>query len=864
MSNLLAFLLFTVLLCWCPRQAGAQSITGNVSNLKFLVVDSASRRPLGGVSCRVLTRAGRLYKYGVSASDGRLALVVNRTDVLEFSFIGYSKKRMKSGELSGVDENVVELSSKDVVLKEVRVRVPPIKAQGDTLIYNVAAFRSAGDRHLEDILRKLPGVKVGENGAISVQGQAINKFYIEGMDLMGNSYSEATRNMPVDAVKSVEVLENHQPVKLLRNKAFSDKAALNIKLDNRHKSRPFGEMEAGIGVRPSVWDVRLFLSQIMKRNQLLVSGKTNNVGTDLSSETEEHIDVTDVDAYMPLPTPLLSSGREQEVLPPNRYINNKSYSAGINFLTKITDNSTFRTNVRFFGDHSTSGRNYDNVYGGKEPVQIREVRQIKRNTLTLVPVLKYELNSPHTFFTNELRYSFSRSAYMNSVYTGGSTVNERIHTRPDYFQNYLNTSFNIGENIVSVKSFTRYFRRNEGLDVQVDNPSEAYYTVAENPAARSLMARNMFSTSFPVFGNMLNFGLWAFYRNNSYDYAGNARHKKLELSFRPSYTLKYGSDNNINLSLPVVWTDVSLTLPSVERGKRSYWFLSPELYAGHRFSETFKLFLTASIQASDAMSPFYANDTLRTGYRTLYIPSNVIFKNISRRVSLRLRYRDYVSMFFATLAASYSDIQRESYTDYTYTGLFSTSRETAGRNHQRMLLVNADADKSFASAGLTLKSGLSYNLNSFLLSQNSVVTENKSNVLSAALTATFQKLRWLKIIAGSRGNLYWERSSISHSNVLTSLSSDMSVYLFPVKKLEMRLKFENLTNEISPSRYKSSTFLDGSLRYIFNKIWEVSLTATNLLNVRSFTIVTNSGLNTFTSVLPLTGRKVLLHLQFRF
>lgn len=88
------------------------------------------------------------------------------------------------------------------------------------------------------MLKKLPGIKVAENGSVSYQGRAINRFYIEGQDLMGDNYTQATRNMPVNAVRDVEVMEDHQPIKLLQGRKPSESAALNIKLDKGHWARP--------------------------------------------------------------------------------------------------------------------------------------------------------------------------------------------------------------------------------------------------------------------------------------------------------------------------------------------------------------------------------------------------------------------------------------------------------------------------------------------------------------------------------------------------------------------------------------------------------------------------------------------------
>ena len=58
----------------------------------------------------------------------------------------------------------------------------------------------------------MPGMEVKPDGQISFNGKAINKFYIEGMDLMGDRYALASGNLLRKRVKSVEVLRNHQLV----------------------------------------------------------------------------------------------------------------------------------------------------------------------------------------------------------------------------------------------------------------------------------------------------------------------------------------------------------------------------------------------------------------------------------------------------------------------------------------------------------------------------------------------------------------------------------------------------------------------------------------------------------------------------
>lgn len=102
---------------------------------------------------------------------------------------------------------------KAIELKEVAVKPSAIWKRNDTINYSVAELKSAQDRTIGDLLKKLPGVEVSKSGAISYNGKPINKFYIEGLDLLESKYSIATNNLPVDEVSTVQLLENHQFIK---------------------------------------------------------------------------------------------------------------------------------------------------------------------------------------------------------------------------------------------------------------------------------------------------------------------------------------------------------------------------------------------------------------------------------------------------------------------------------------------------------------------------------------------------------------------------------------------------------------------------------------------------------------------------
>lgn len=849
-------------MCVCGLQSAYPQTHTDAISLSFEIKDSTTLEPLVGVTCRVFSSSGKFCSYGISDKNGLVKLQPHLNDWLEFSFLGYEKQRINISSNQSPRIHIVFMKPSTVALREVQIKAPPISARNDTLVYRVSAFTKAGDRHLEDVLKRLPGVKVSANGTVSIQGKAINKFYIEGMDLMGNNYNQVTQNMPIDAVTSVEVLENHQPVKMLQGKQLSDKAALNIKIDKSHKSRPFGELEGGLGLSPTRWDNRAFVTHIANKSQLLLSGKMNNTGNDLSEETTEHIDVTDLEAFEPITSPLLTTDLVQEQLPQNRYLYNKSYAGGVNFLRKLSDNSTLRFNTQLYEDHSSRNNSIEYIFGGLHPLSLREDASMKKKDFTIVPILKYELNSANTFVSDELRVSVSKKSAITAILSNESSINETVKTHPSYIQNYFSSSFPVGNTILQAKSLIRYFDRTESLNDISD--STIIYNCSNRYAFKSFVAKGTLSTKFLLLHNYLDLGVKAYYHNNSYDYNGNTHHQDLNVIFSPSYYVKYGKRSGLTIALPIGWMYARLLSINESIKNRGFFSFSPEISINHVFSDELSLGFSASIGNSNDTKPFYSPDFLRIGYRTVYLYDSNLYKNTDYLLSLRLRYRNLASMFFSNLSVSYSNGKRESYFHYDYTDSLNIIRQIQGENNYKTFIINGMADKTFVDAGLSLKTEITYNQNSYLLSQSSELMNNKSHVLSAMVSSTFHKYKWLKLILDATGTLFWEKNSYHDSETLSSVNANASIYLFPFKGFEIKLKCQSLTNEISESHYKSLTLFDASMHYKINKTWEIGLTGTNLLNTKLYSVTQNSGLNSYNTLLPLRGREVMAKLLLRF
>lgn len=401
-GRLLLLLLLFFLLSFpaFPQSAGRQ-VTGRVT-------DAKTGKGVSYVTCKTLGERDSLMAYALTDGTGAFTLTLpDGAEAVEFTLMGYDKKRI--GARDARQGMRVRLTPSGIMLKEVTVKARPIDIHKDTINYNVAAFQGKEDRYIEDVLKKLPGVEVSADGSIRYKGEPINKVDIEGQDLLGNRYNQATRNIPADAVATVQVMEDDQPIRALKDRVPSNRATLNLKLKQGYKLRPFGEVKGGLGGFGGVlWNNALTLINVGRKNQMLLTAKMNNNGENLSGDTKEHIDYADNENYEPLPPEMTATaGTDNPPISERRYLRNKSYSVGLNHLRRIGRYGSLRTNISYYGTSDRAEDSTYNYYGGEQTLSLSETNRRKLSSHTLMPHFRYEHNAPKVYLVDELSGSLS-------------------------------------------------------------------------------------------------------------------------------------------------------------------------------------------------------------------------------------------------------------------------------------------------------------------------------------------------------------------------------------------------------------------------------------------------------------------------
>src|SRR5690606_21573494 len=149
-------------------------------------------------------------------------------------------------------ENVflpIQMEGEGIMLEGIEiVHEMPVSIKGDTIIYNADSFTSGTERKLEDVLKKLPGVEVDEDGNIKVEGKEVSKLMVEGKDFFDGDTKLGAKNIPADAIDKVQVLRNYNENDQMRSVTDNqDNLAMNIKLKEGKKNFWFGEISAAAG-----------------------------------------------------------------------------------------------------------------------------------------------------------------------------------------------------------------------------------------------------------------------------------------------------------------------------------------------------------------------------------------------------------------------------------------------------------------------------------------------------------------------------------------------------------------------------------------------------------------------------------------
>jgi len=274
-------LIFSLIISFC-----AFSVYGQNAEISGYVADELNQYAIENATVTVMrTSDSLMVAFTRTKSDGSFGFKNLRPDKYDilFSFPDYLGHAMDLdlNPKENVKLDTVYLIKNSQLLNEVTIlNGSKIKFKGDTIQFLADSFKVGENANVEDLLKKLSGIKVNAKGEITAFGQKVEKVYVDGEEFFGSDPTIATRNIQAKAVDKVQVFDKTSTMEELTGISDGEKfKAINLTLKEEYKKGYFGKATAGVGLDPFYYDGSLMLQGYTAKSKISAYGIGSNTGT---------------------------------------------------------------------------------------------------------------------------------------------------------------------------------------------------------------------------------------------------------------------------------------------------------------------------------------------------------------------------------------------------------------------------------------------------------------------------------------------------------------------------------------------------------------------------------------------------------
>ncbi|WP_438589299.1 carboxypeptidase-like regulatory domain-containing protein [Duncaniella dubosii] len=819
--------------------------------LRGKVVNADTDEPITG--CIVKSKG----TFTSTDKDGRFVITPKSgADSISFRFMGYESLSLPVT----ADFSCVRLSPKATQLNDVIVKAPDIYAKGDTLVFNVAKYANAKDNAIIDVIKRLPGIKVKDDGTIEYQGKPINKFYLDGNDFIGGQYGLATNNISHKDVASVEVMENHQPVKALEGIEFPEEAGINLKLKDDARSRWVGVAQVAAGAQPLLYDGSLFTMRMASKIQNMFTLKADNTGWNPANEIREHDfdDMFSSDYTASLWPEYISADIINAPLTEKRTRDNLSWLANAITAWKKNDTS-MRLKLNYMGDRLDYNSGMTTDYFSSQIPQFVQNNAQRTQTHDMSAQFYSQTNKRDYFLKEKFTVAgiWDKS---NSTVTGSYGLAQRVDRK----------SFSASNDLKLVKRnekklFTLISRNTFG-----HNPD--LLTVAgDEDAVQSLGTTDFRSTTETRFGKMTRF--WKYYltagldldwhRMNSSlaglgEFDNNGIHEAFLSNLYATPQIDYERNGwRASLRIPLKWLHHSVA------GRHDYVNTSPRLYVRRQL--TSKSDISGSVAYSLGSPQPYMNITapVLSDYRNLFIADNPDKYSQEIAATLSYRYRNPLKSLFFNLSATYNHSRTSIMSNQLFIDDFIVSTYAQRLNNSNSWYVNGGFSKGLGHSRIVVGCDVNASVSSASSMRDYDVIPYRQ--MTAGVKPYFKGslLKWLS--ANYEADYGFSELKINgETNDYHTFRQNIFTTIIPRDIVQFTIGAEHFLTRFPEGNTANLLLLDASAVWRLNNKVRLSLTADNLLNRRSYEYVNYGTLSRSEHHFLIRRRSILASVQYRF
>lgn len=844
-----------------------------------------------------------ILAYGISNSKGEYKVTfTTNTDNVDIKVKAFNQKSILKTIKSESQNLNFKMESEATEIKEVKIKTKLVTKRGDTISYDLKSFESKADRTLADVLKKIPGLEVQSDGTILYQGEAINKFYVNGKDLMEGGYAQISNALPKDAVSKVEVMENHQPVKILQDKVPSENAAINIKLKN--KVTMTGRGEVGVGADPLLWNVKLTPMFFGQKNQWVVNYKSNNNGESVENEGNMLAFGNRWEGARSQASPrnwLSVDQASTPSLPEKRYLMNSVHFLSANLLTNPFKNKEWELKLNAnYANNAVDRDSYrETVYDPSDLFPDGATNSTSASNKFYTNSAKgqmiFQKNAKKGFFKNTTTWSGFWNEDRSTLNIDDEIkLNESMSSPTGVISNSLSTIIPWKEKLVNFMSYLSYQKDRQRMTSLYSNfndfntilNTDQLSRLDQRLALTTITANHSASVGFsykkwtitPEAGLNLSYNSMDSQMYNNQVLLGNSFQNDMkwnEVNPYVSTSLNYkGQALNLNIGLPVNFYDITYKDQIRDSSKKiNKTVFTPSLWASYDFASFFKLWGFASMNYNFGDFGDLYEGNLLLNPRSISNNESILPDNRSTNASTRLEYRNPLNNLFFNIRYSYGQNKKnlisrtqQFASGAAITDLYEYDNKALSQSESAEIGKYFPNFKTNASVSFSNRDSNSYAL-IVNADEDEFLTETKTSGQSLALKFNNTFFSWLSLDYNI--SLNWSKNRNLYQNTVnknSGWSHNLAAYLYPLENHTLGFFWDDMTTEQSGQHFRNS-FYDLSYQYTWSKKkidFEVKWLNIGNRKVYETVAYNASTLSTTRSIIKIRPSQVMFTVKFNF
>ncbi len=773
------------------------------------------------------------------------------------------------------------LNEKITELQEVIVSQEKFEIEGDTVSFNPRSYKDGTERKVEDLIKKLPGMEVEENGSIKYRGKKVTSVQLEGDDLFGYNYAMGTRNISVDMVEQVQAIDNYSANPLLKGIENSEEVAINLKL-KKGKLDISGNGNLGSGFDNNIDprnDLNFNLLGISKKYKSFSSISYNNVGLNNSAEDYFSMsasleDIQNEDFYA------------KKIIPENIFMSNfDTQRANINNQLAVSNNLIYRfsqklslkANISFLNDKITFLEN-NNTFFNTENINYNDQSETIKKPINKQLGFKLTYNtSKVSLLEIETAIQSEKINTSNSIVQNNNTFfNTSLKTENIFWNNKIQYTYKISNN----KALQYISNFSINAIPQELNIYPISFSFNGN-LQKSEFEKKYYSNKFVLLGNSKKnkyvFTLGSVFENNPFnsnlfennssinpDFINQFNYKKATLfsEFGTTYALENWKFQP-TLRISSINQTYKNDLESTNKTMQSF-IVIPSLNISYSLSGNSTFKLTGSYEEKTPNEEYLFTNLIAQNNR--FIRRNILDLNLQQNQNyiLSYRYNNLFTAFSTNLSLIYNNNKNTYLSSIEIQDNFTISTFFQSPTNIENYSLNFGIEKYVNFLNSNIKHVSNYGINNYknVVNQSDLRNNQSRNYNAYFFITTVSNfpINFQNKFNYSNINFI---SDNQNSNTNISFNNNLKMLIKPNNKFLFTISYDYFKPNTKLN--EDFTFLDFEIKYKPKKMRfiEFWLTGKNLLNNTFFSQTENTDFQNTTYQSSLMPRHFLLTLDFK-